>query len=202
MKKLNLVNGAKIHETAEIDETCEIGKGTIIWKNVQVREGAKIGENCIMGKDVYIDLEVSIGDRVKVQNGVSVYNGVTLEDDVFLGPYMVLTNDLYPRAYDKEWKVVPTLIKKGASVGANATIVCGVTIGKYAMIGAGTVVNKNVPNYGLLVGNPARLIGFVCECGRKMEEKEVGNEFIKMYCSKCNKATDIKIDDYNLIVKK
>jgi len=199
MGKLNLINGVKIHDSAEIDDRCEIGKGTYVWKNVQIREWAKIGNNCILGKDVYIDLEVKIGNRVKIQNGVSVYKGVTLEDDVFLGPYVVLTNDLYPRAFDYSWSVTDTLIKKGASVGANATIICGVTIGEYAMIGAGSVVKKNVPDYGLVVGNPARLIGFVCKCGRRVKKLEIGKEYAKMSCTKCKEIINVKIEEYKLL---
>jgi UDP-2-acetamido-3-amino-2,3-dideoxy-glucuronate N-acetyltransferase len=169
MGRLNLVNGVKIHETAEVDDRSQIGEGTFIWNNVQVREWVKIGRNCILNKDVYIDLEVSIGDRVKIQNGVSVYKGVTIEDDVFLGPHMVLTNDLFPRAFLRDWKISPTLIKKGASIGANATIICGITIGEYALVGAGCVVNRDVPPHALMVGNPARKIGYVCKCGHPLK---------------------------------
>jgi acetyltransferase-like isoleucine patch superfamily enzyme len=155
----------KIHPTSEIAKECEIGEGTIIWNQAQIREQTQIGNNCVIGKDVYIDTGVFIGNGVKIQNGVSVYKGVTVEDDVFLGPHMTFTNDLYPRAFSVDWEVVPTLVKKGASIGANATIVCGKTIGEYAMVAAGSVVTRDVPPYALVMGNPARIRGFVCKCG-------------------------------------
>ncbi len=160
-----------IHPTAEVDSRANIGEGTKIWHHVQVREGAVIGKNCNLGKGVYIDKNVKIGSRVKIQNYVSVYYGVEIEDDVFIGPSVTFTNDKYPRSWIwNEEKVVKTKVKRGASIGANATIVCGVTIGEYAMVGAGAVVTKDVPPHGLVVGNPARLIGFVCECGHKLDK--------------------------------
>lgn len=159
---------ARIHPSADVAADCEIGAGTSIWNNGQVREGASIGAGCNLGKDVYVDTGAVIGDRVKVQNGVSVYRGVTVEDDVFLGPNMTFTNDLYPRAFNSEWHVSETLVKKGASIGANATVVCGRTVGQYAMVAAGSVVTRDVPAHGLVMGNPARLVGFVCRCGRKL----------------------------------
>lgn len=186
MGKLNLVNGVKVHESAEIDDTSEIGEGSYIWNNVQVRERVKIGKNCILSKDVYIDVEVVIGDRVKIQNGVSVYHGVVVEDDVFLGPHMVFTNDLYPRAFNRDWIITPTLIKKGASIGANATIICGNTVGEYALIGAGSVVNKDVPANALMVGNPARLIGYVCKCGHRLKNLKPAIEAMKIKCEHCH----------------
>ena len=158
-----------IHHTAEVSEKALIGNGTKIWNQAQVREGAVIGENCILSKNVYIDEGVHIGDRVKIQNNVSVYHGVTVEDDVFLGPSMTFTNDLFPRAFSKDWKVYQTKVKRGASIGANATIVCGHEVGSYAMVGAGSVVTRDVPDYALVVGNPARQIGWVCKCGNKLD---------------------------------
>jgi len=154
-----------VHETAHIANNANIGENTKIWINVQIRENAVIGSNCIISKDVYIDHAVTIGNGVKIQNGVSVYHGVTIEDDVFVGPYVVFTNDHYPRAQNSQWEVSTTLIKKGASLGANSTIVCGHTIGEYAMIGAGSVVTKDVPPYALVGGNPAHYMGRVCKCG-------------------------------------
>lgn len=159
-----------IHPTAAVDSSASIGKGTKIWNNVQIRERAIIGESCIVGKSVYIDHTVRIGNRVKIQNGVSIYHGVTLEDDVFLGPHMTFTNDLYPRAFDPEWHVVPTMVRRGASVGANVTVVCGVTLGEYCMIGAGAVVTKDVPPHALVIGNPGRIAGFVSVMGRLVEK--------------------------------
>ena len=167
--------GVSIHPTAEVNWTgTYIGSGTSIWNQAQVREHCIIGEGCNIGKNVYIDTGVEIGDRVKIQNNVNVYKGVKIEDDVFVGPSATFTNDMYPRAFAKDWKVVPTLVKRGASIGANATIVCGVTIGKYAMVGAGSVVTKDVPPYTLVVGNPARKIGVVTENGEpiKIEEQD------------------------------
>ncbi|MEM4761358.1 MAG: acyltransferase, partial [Thermofilum sp.] len=158
-----------IHPTAVVEEGAVIGEGTRIWHFAHVRRGARIGSRCNIGKDVYIDENVVIGNGVKIQNGVSVYRGVTLENNVFVGPYAVFTNDKYPRAFSTDWVVVPTLVKEGASIGANATIVCGVTIGRYAMVAAGSVVTKDVPDHGLVMGNPARLVGFVCYCGRPLK---------------------------------
>ncbi len=164
-----MINSVYIHPSAEVHGRTDIGTGTKIWNQVQIREDVKIGENCILSKDVYVDAGVTIGNRCKIQNGVSVYCGVTLEDDVFLGPYAVLTNDKVPRAFNRDWKIVPTLIKRGASIGANATIVCGVTIGEYAMVAAGSVVTKDVEPYSLVVGSPARHRCYVDKDGNKVE---------------------------------
>jgi len=159
-----------IHPTAEVDPAAVIGEGTKVWNNVQIREKALIGRDCIVGKSVYIDHTVKIGDRVKIQNSVSIYHGVTIEDDVFLGPHMTFTNDLYPRAFDPEWHVVETRVRRGASVGANVTVVCGVELGEYCMVGAGAVVTHDVPPHALVLGNPARLAGFVSVMGRLVRE--------------------------------
>ncbi|MGI6152733.1 MAG: acyltransferase [Christensenellaceae bacterium] len=163
-----------VHETAHVADNAKIGKGTKIWINVQVREDAEIGENCIISKDAYIDHAVKIGNDVKIQNGVSVYHGVTLEDEVFVGPHAVFTNDLNPRAQNPDWEVTPTLIKKGAALGANCTVVCGNTVGEYAMVGAGSVVTHDVPAYTLALGNPARPAGNVCRCGARVDQKTCG----------------------------
>lgn len=190
----------KIHPTAEVSSDAKVGEKTSIWNHAQIREKAVIGKNCNIGKNVYIDISVKIGNNVKIQNNVSVYSGVTIEDDVFLGPSMVFTNDLYPRAFIwGEDRRETTLVKKGASIGANAVIVCGNRIiGKYAMVGAGSVVTKNVPDYGLVVGNPARLVGFVCECGRKLDmDGKSGRADVIMKCKVCKRS--IKIKDYGLI---
>lgn len=156
-----------IHDTAHVSENVVIGKNTKIWINVQIREDAEIGNDCIISKDVYIDHGVKIGSYVKVQNSVSVYSGVTIGDGVFVGPNVVFTNDYYPRAQNPEWEITPTLIKNGASLGANSTIVCGNNIGEYAMVGAGSVVIDDVAPFSLVVGNPAREIGKVCKCGTR-----------------------------------
>ncbi|PKP58346.1 MAG: N-acetyltransferase [Candidatus Altiarchaeales archaeon HGW-Altiarchaeales-1] len=162
-----------IHSTAEVSDKAKIGDGTKIWHHAQVREKAEIGKNCNIGKGVYIDFGVKIGSNCKIQNYVSVYHGVIIEDNVFVGPSVTFTNDLYPRAFIRsEEKVSKTLVKRCASIGANSTIICGITIGKFAMIGAGSIVTKDVPDYALCYGNPARINGFVCECGRKIEKFE------------------------------
>lgn len=163
-----LWKNVKTHSTADVSPAAQIGEDTVIWNNAQVREKACVGSCCVLSKDVYIDTEVVIGNGVKIQNGVSVYKGVTVEDDVFLGPHMTFTNDLRPRAFSKDWQIIKTLVKKGASIGANATIVCGKTIGEYAMVAAGSVVTKDVPAHALVMGNPARITGVVCRCGQKI----------------------------------
>lgn len=172
-----------IHPTAEVSNQSVIGNGTKIWNQAQVREGAIIGETCIISKNVYIDENVVIGSRVKIQNNVNVYHGVTIEDDVFLGPSMTFTNDMFPRAFSKDWEVAETFVKKGASIGANSTIRCGITIGEFAMVGAGSVVTKDIPPHALYVGNPAYQIGWVCQCGRKLDEKKI--------CPKCGIKWDL-----------
>ena len=160
-----------IHPTAAVDGRAEIGGGTKIWINVQVREGARIGRGCILSKDVYIDHGVSIGDGCKVQNSVSVYNGVTIEDDVFVGPNACFTNDKVPRANNPDWQVTPTRVRRGASIGANATIVCGIEIGEYAMVAAGSVVTRDVPPYTLVMGNPARRVGRIDAQGNRVGDQ-------------------------------
>lgn len=158
-----------IHATANVSEGARIGSGTKVWINSQVREGVVIGEACIISKDTYIDAGVRIGSRVKIQNGVSVYHGVTIEDDVFVGPNAAFTNDRVPRAFNADWQVSETTVRRGASIGANATVVCGHEIGEYAMVGAGSVVTRDVPPHGLVLGNPARLAGYVCRCGHRLD---------------------------------
>jgi len=167
-----------IHESAEVNPKAVIGDDTKIWNHTQIREDVTVGKNCIIGKNVYIDPDVKIGDHVKIQNGVNIYKGVTVEDEVFLGPSMTFTNCLYPRSRNPEWQLTETLVKKGASIGANATVVCGVTIGEYAMVGAGSVVTKDVPPHTLVVGNPARKIGNICACG----ERTIGDALM---CGSC-----------------
>jgi UDP-2-acetamido-3-amino-2,3-dideoxy-glucuronate N-acetyltransferase len=161
-------NNIFIHDSAEVHEDADIGHGSKIWINVQIRENAAIGSECIISKDVYIDESVTIGNRCKIQNSVSVYKGVSIADDVFVGPSACFTNDLVPRAFNQDWKIAKTTVQEGASIGANATIICGVKIGKYAMIGAGAVVTKDVPDFALVVGNPAKVIGKVYKNGRKV----------------------------------
>lgn len=158
------------HSSAVIDEGCEIGTGTKIWHFSHIMPGCKIGEGCNLGQNVVISPMVVLGKNVKVQNNVSIYTGVTCEDDVFLGPSMVFTNVTNPRsAVNRRSEYAKTQVGKGATIGANATIVCGHDIGRYAFIGAGTVVTKTVPNYALVVGNPARQIGWMSEYGHRLE---------------------------------
>lgn len=164
-----------IHPTAIVDEGAQIGEGTRIWHWVHICGGAKIGKNCSLGQNVFVGNKVVIGNNVKVQNNVSVYDNVTLEDDVFCGPSMVFTNVYNPRsAVVRKNEYRDTLVKRGATIGANATIVCGVTIGEYAFIGAGAVVNKDVKPYALMVGVPAKQIGWMSEFGEKLALPLVG----------------------------
>jgi UDP-2-acetamido-3-amino-2,3-dideoxy-glucuronate N-acetyltransferase len=157
------------HETAVIDENCQIGKGVKIWHFSHIMSGSIIGDNCNIGQNVVVSPQVVLGNNVKVQNNVSIYTGVTCEDDVFLGPSCVFTNIINPRsALNRKEQYVRTHIGKGASIGANATIVCGHDIGKYAFIGAGTVVTKHIPDYALVVGNPSRQIGWMSEYGHQL----------------------------------
>jgi len=162
-----------IHSSAEVEDGATIGPDTKIWHLCHVRRGAQIGSECVLGRGVFIDSGVIIGSRVKIQNYVSVFHGVTVEDGVFIGPHVCFTNDRLPRAVNPDqtlkrgddWTLSTTLLCAGASIGANATIVCGITIGHWAMVGAGSVVTHDVPEFGLVVGNPARLIGYICACG-------------------------------------
>ncbi|MFN4083111.1 MAG: acyltransferase [Bacteroidia bacterium] len=163
------------HETAVIDDGCEIGEGVKIWHFSHIMPNCKIGEKCNIGQNVVVSPDVVLGNNVKVQNNVSIYTGVTCEDDVFLGPSMVFTNVINPRsAVNRRGEYAKTIVKKGASIGANATIVCGNNIGAYAFIGAGAVVTKDVPDYALVVGNPAKQIGWVSEFGHRLHFNENG----------------------------
>lgn len=163
------------HETAVIDEGCQIGMSSKIWHFAHIMSGATIGQNCVIGQNVMIANRVTLGNNVKIQNNVSVYEGVICEDDVFLGPSMVFTNVINPRAFiERKSEFRTTLVKRGATIGANATIVCGHTIGSYAMIGAGAVVTHDVPDYALVAGNPARQIGWVSEYGCRLIFDDAG----------------------------
>ena len=183
-----------IHKSAYVEDGAEIDDDTNIWHFVHIREGAEIGKNCNIGKGVYIDTKVKIGDNCKIQNFATVYQGVKIGNNVFIGPHVCFTNDLRPRATIwNEERLVETIVKDGSSVGANSTIIAGIIIGKYAMIGAGSVVTKNVPDYGLVFGNPAKLKGFVCKCGTKLDKKTEDKGKIVLVCQKCGKK--IIIDD-------
>ena len=162
-----------VHPSSYVDEGAEIGAGTTIWHFTHVCSGARVGERCRIGQNVLIGPGVQIGNNVKIQNNVSVYAGVTLEDDVFCGPSMVFTNVLVPRSAfprNRPEDFAETRVRQGASIGANATVVCGVTLGRYALVGAGSVVTRDVPDYGLVYGNPARLHGYACVCGLKLQK--------------------------------
>jgi len=179
-----------IHPTADISAEAMIGEGTKIWHQAQVRERARLGQGCIIGKGAYIDFEVVIGDNCKLQNGVYVYHGATLEDGVFLGPGVMVLNDKYPRAInpdgtlksEADWQVSLTRLGYGAGIGGGAVILPGVTIGKWAIIGSGAVVTRNVPDYGLVYGNPARLFGLVCPCGEKFPQIEGAESLVCSHC--------------------
>lgn len=158
-----------LHPTALVDDGATLGKNTKIWHFCHIMSGTIIGDDCSLGQNVFTANKVTLGNNVKVQNNVSIYEGVICEDDVFLGPSMVFTNVINPRSHvSRKHEYKPTLVKIGASIGANATIVCGITLGKYAFVGAGSVVTKDVPDYGLVMGNPARLTGWMSEYGEKL----------------------------------
>jgi UDP-2-acetamido-3-amino-2,3-dideoxy-glucuronate N-acetyltransferase len=154
-----------VHPTADVEDGAKVGPGTRVWHLAHIRATATVGSDCVIGRNVYIDADAVVGDRVKIQNNVSVYRGVTLEDEVFVGPSAVFTNDLRPRAQNPHWEITPTLIRHGASLGANCTIVCGTEIGAYAMVAAGSVVTKSVQPNQLVAGNPARHLGWVDQAG-------------------------------------
>ncbi len=183
----------RIHPTADVSSGAVIGEGSSIWHQAQVREGAIIGQNCIIGKGVYIDAGVQIGSNVKIQNYVSVFHGVTLEDGVFVGPHVCFTNDMRPRAINPDgslkaatdWVLSETHICSGAALGANSTIRCGITIGRWAMVGSGSVVTRSVPDYGLVFGNPARLRGFVCSCGQTLGLRSINGDKVIAGCPQC-----------------
>jgi acetyltransferase-like isoleucine patch superfamily enzyme len=195
-----------IHPTADVATPKLIGEDTRIWRNVHVREGARVGRECVLGDGVYVGAAVKIGDFVKIQNYVSLFQGVTVEDGVFIGPHVCFTNDILPRAVNPDgspksnldWTLTPTLIKRGASLGANSTIVAGVTVGEWALLGAGSVLTHDLPAYGLAWGSPARLKGFVCPCGNRLEEVSRGDTVLAK-CAKCGQQVEIPLGDWNLI---
>lgn len=182
-----------VHPTAEVAGDAFIGAGTHIWNQAQVRSDARIGTECNIGKNVYIDFSVVVGDRVKIQNNVSIYHGVTIEDGVFIGPHVFFTNDVLPRAITPQgtakghddWVVDSIHVCAGASIGAGSIILPGITIGRFAMIGAGSVVTRSVPEYALVYGNPARQRGYVCACGRRLVNVEQVASARVGYCAAC-----------------
>lgn len=199
-----------VHPTAEVSPEATIGDGTRVWHQAQVRQGSRIGQECIIGKGVYVDFDVVIGHRCKLQNGVYVYHGATLEDGVFLGPGTMVLNDKNPRAInpdgalksDADWQVSPTHIGHGAGIGGGAIILPGVTVGQWAIVGSGAVVTRNIPDYGLVYGNPARLAGFVCPCGQRLVSSLQSNlkaeptEDVKLECSSCQREVTVPLSLY------
>uniref|UniRef100_A0A7C1JI37 N-acetyltransferase n=1 Tax=Caldilinea aerophila TaxID=133453 RepID=A0A7C1JI37_9CHLR len=184
-----------VHPSADVSPRARIGKGTRIWNRAQVREGAVLGERCNVGRDVYIDFDVQIGNCCKIQNSALIYHGAVIEDGVFIGPQACLTNDRYPRAINPDgslkgaddWEVGQTVVRYGASIGAGAIIVTGVEVGRFAMVGAGAVVTHDVPAHGLVVGTPARLVGYVCACGTRLEIDDQG----RGRCPRCQREIEI-----------
>jgi UDP-2-acetamido-3-amino-2,3-dideoxy-glucuronate N-acetyltransferase len=182
-----------VHDSAVVDHGAKIGSGTKVWHFVHVMPGARIGERCVIGQGCFIG-NVHIGDHVHIQNNVSVYDGVTLEDHVFAGPSCVFTNVINPRSeVSRKHEYRPTLVKRGASIGANATIVCGVTIGEYAFVGAGAVVRTDVPPYALVVGVPARRVGWMCACGERLPDGGAGGgggqrDELTLACAACSRS--------------
>ena len=185
----------RIHPSAEVSTEAAIGPGTSVWNQAQVRERARIGAGCVIGKNVYVDVDVVVGDRVKVGNNVSLFHGVVVEDGVFIGPHVCFTNDRVPRAInrdgsaktDADWEVTPTLVRYGSAIGANSTILAGVTVGRWAMVGSGSVVTRAVGDHELVVGNPARRIGSVCACGGSLPDRADGTPF-RGDCPRCGTA--------------
>jgi UDP-2-acetamido-3-amino-2,3-dideoxy-glucuronate N-acetyltransferase len=181
------------HESSYIDEPCEIGEGTKIWHFSHVMSNSTIGRRCNIGQNVVVSPDVRIGDNVKIQNNVSIYTGVELEDDVFCGPSMVFTNVTNPRSHvSRKDEYRRTLVKRGASIGANATVVCGHTVGRYAFIGAGAVVTRDIPDYAMVVGNPGRIMGWMCQCGIKLDLSRDAQKDERATCSACSASYEKK----------
>jgi acetyltransferase-like isoleucine patch superfamily enzyme len=177
-----------VHDSAFVERGAEIGDGTKVWHHAHVRAGSRIGAGCNLGKNVYVDAGAEIGDRVKIQNNVSVFHGVHIGDDVFLGPSATFTNDRVPRAFNADWQIVETWVERGASVGANATIVCGHRLGQYSMVAAGAVVTHDVDAHELVAGSPARRLGWVCRCGNVLTREHERPTDLR--CNGCRDAED------------
>jgi len=196
----------RVHPTADIEAGVAIGPGTTIWNRAQVRTGARIGAECIVGRDAYIDIGVVIGDRVKIQNAALIYQGVTIEDGVFVGPNAILTNDRFPRAISAsgelarvdDWVVSTTRLRSGASIGAGAVVVAGNDIGRFATVGAGAVVTRDVPDHALVAGNPARRLGWVCACGQRLLDRDghpiASHASGAAFCGVCESQYEIEGD--------
>lgn len=197
---------ARVHASADLEPGVSVGPGTSIWHGAQVRRGARIGAECIIGRDAFIDEGVEIGNRVKIQNAALVYHGVTVEDGVFIGPNAILTNDRFPRAITasgelaraEDWMVSPIRLRTGASIGAGAVVVAGRDVGRFATVGAGAVVTRDVPDHALVAGNPARRIGWVCACGQRLVDEVgqpvAGDTLGTAVCPACTARYDIDGD--------
>ena len=192
-----------IHPTADVSDQAQIGPGTRIWHQAQVRERARLGANCIVGKGAYVDFDVQVGANAKIQNYASLYHGATLEDGVFVGPYACLTNDKNPRAItpdgelksDADWEVGRIRVRRGAAIGAGAIVLTDVIIGAFALVGAGAVVTRDVPAHGLVLGNPARLVGYVCSCGVRLQQAQEGH----WRCPRCHRTFQFQQDPFRQI---
>lgn len=195
------MNRVYVDSTAIVDKNVNLGNQTKVWHFVHIMENCQIGNKCIIADYVHIGRNVKIGNEVKIENRVTIYEGVTIEDKVFVGPHVTFTNDLYPRSFNKDWKILPTTVKEGSSIGAGSIIICGVTIGKFALIGAGSLVTKNIPNYALAYGNPAKVRGFVCKCGIKLEKTKKTAHNVYMNCPNCNETFKILKEDFLKIEK-
>jgi UDP-2-acetamido-3-amino-2,3-dideoxy-glucuronate N-acetyltransferase len=204
---------ARVHPLALIEDNVSVGPRTSVWQHAQLRRGASLGADCVVGRDAFIDVDVPIGDRVKIQNAALVYHGVIVEDGVFIGPNAILTNDRYPRAVTSsgdlatsdDWEVSPIVLHQGCSVGAGAVVVAGVDIGPFATVGAGAVVTRSVPGHALVVGNPARRIGWVCDCGRRLTDdggSPVGPTPVEgepLTCSTCGRSFEYVPEEESLV---
>ncbi|MGE0058653.1 MAG: acyltransferase [Dehalococcoidia bacterium] len=183
-----------IHPTADVEEGARVGANTRVWHHSHVRSGASVGDNCTLGNSVYVDTGATVGNNCKLENRVSIFRGVTLEDGVFVGPHATFTNDKHPRAVlpdgglisEEDWTVVETLVKEGASIGAGGIVLPGLTIGRWAMVAAGAVVTRDVPDHGLVMGHPAELTGYVCRCGRPLEQRDGA-----WCCDNCHETYDL-----------
>jgi len=192
---------AQIHPTADVSDEAEIGAGTKVWHHAQIREHVRIGSECIIGKNVYIDADVVIGNRVKIQNDANIYRHAVLSNGVFVGPGVCLANDRYPRAVtldgalmsDSGWSAATTYVNEGASLGARSVILPGLRIGKWSLVGAGSVVTKDVPEYGLVLGNPARLVGVACTCGET--RKGLYEDALQLKCPRCGMTAELEQDE-------
>jgi UDP-2-acetamido-3-amino-2,3-dideoxy-glucuronate N-acetyltransferase len=196
--------GVAVHPTADVSDQAEVGAGTRIWHQAQVREGAVVGRDCVLGKGAFVDHHVRLGDRCKLQNGVYVYYGFTIEDGVFLGPGVMLLNDREPRAInpdgtlksEADWTLSEGTVRYGAALGGGVIVLPGVTVGRFAMVGSGAVVTRDVPDRGLVYGNPARLHGFVCDCGARLKAAGEADGAVQTRCPACSRTATIPVEVY------